>query len=75
MSGQADHRRTVSQVAVAILSYLHEHPGAKDSAKGIAQWWVSEDLALVEEALDLLMKEKAVERRGEVYSLDRNSHQ
>ncbi len=75
MSGRTDHRRTVSQVAVAILSYLHEHPEAKDSAKGIAQWWVSEDLPLVEEALELLRKEKAVEKRGDVYSLGRNANQ
>ena len=73
MSGNADRRRTVNQVAVEILSYLQAHPDAKDSAKGIAQWWVSEDVTLVEEALELLIKEKALEKRGDMYSLERNS--
>ena len=75
MSGNADHRRTVSHVAVAILSYLQGHPDAKDSAKGIAQWWVSEDLSLVEEALGLLVEEDALVRRGDTYSLRKNMEQ
>ncbi len=75
MSAHTDRRRTVSQVAVEILSYLHAHPDAKDSARGIAQWWVSEDIGLVEEALQLLVEEKAVVKRGDIYSLERNSPQ
>ena len=73
--GKSDHHRNVSQVALAILNYLQAHPDAKDSAKGIAQWWVSEDEGLVEEALSLLVKEKAIGRRGEVYSLERAKEQ
>jgi hypothetical protein len=64
MSGHANHDRTVSQVALAILTYLQAHPDAKDSAKGIAQWWVQEDEGVVEKALALLVKEKAVGKRG-----------
>jgi DNA-binding transcriptional ArsR family regulator len=31
------------EVARAILHYLHEHPEAKDTLEGIAQWWLTRE--------------------------------
>lgn len=37
-----------------ILTYLERQPNAKDTAEGIAEWWVHQPLDLVERALVLL---------------------
>jgi hypothetical protein len=39
---------------VLILTYLERQPNAKDTAEGIAEWWVHQPLDLVERALVLL---------------------
>jgi len=57
----------VRRVAIAILNYLRDHPQAKDSARGIAKWWVAEERDVVEKALALLVKEKVMEKRRHVY--------
>jgi peroxiredoxin len=62
----------VRRAAIAILNYLRNHPLAKDSAKGIAQWWVQEEREVVEKALALLREEMVVEKRGHVYQLVQN---
>lgn len=31
------------EVAERILRYLREHPEAKDTVEGIAEWWLAED--------------------------------
>lgn len=31
------------EVAHAILNYLYEHPDAKDTLEGIAQWWITRE--------------------------------
>jgi Fe2+ or Zn2+ uptake regulation protein len=54
------------RVAAAIRRYLIAHPGAADSERGIADWWVPEtgmeaSLEEVREALDLLREEDIVE--------------
>lgn len=54
---------------MAILHYLRDHPQAKDSAKGIAQWWVEEKQEIVAKALALLVKEGVVEKRGHLYQI------
>ena len=44
-------------VAQEILSYLNDHPNAKDTAKGIADWWLqgrSQEIA--QKALDDLVR-------------------
>ena len=38
-----------------ILKYVEQHPNAKDTAAGIAEWWVRQPSDLVESALELLM--------------------
>lgn len=62
----------VRRVAVAILSYLRDHPQAKDSAKGIAEWWVSEEKEIVEKALTLLKQEGIIAKRRHLYQLAPN---
>jgi len=55
------------RVAIAILHYLREHPTAKDSAAGIAKWWVGEERELVEKALAFLVKAGVLEKRRHIY--------
>jgi len=57
------------QVAINILNYLRDHPQAKDTAEGIARWWVHEDAQAVKDALSLLQKEEVVEKTGQLYQL------
>ncbi len=64
-----EHNLRVRRVAIAILSYLREHSMAKDSAAGIAKFWVGENGEIVTAALALLLNEKVLEKRGEVYQL------
>lgn len=59
----------VRQTAIDILSYLRRNPGAKDSVVGIAQWWVNEDVKVVERALDLLLGENVIEKNGSIFQL------
>lgn len=59
----------VCRVAIAILSYLGDHPLAKDSARGIAKWWVGEELNVVEKALALLVEEGMIEKKRHLYQL------
>ncbi len=59
----------VRRVAIAILSYLGDHPLAKDSVRGIAKWWVGEELNVVEKALALLVKEGMIEKKRHLYQL------
>lgn len=56
----------IRQVAAAIRRYLIAHPGAADSERGIADWWVPQaaveaSLEDVRAALDLLQREDIVE--------------
>ncbi|MCI0512805.1 hypothetical protein L0128_06305 [candidate division KSB1 bacterium] len=63
------HHLHVRRVALAILSYFREHPLAKDSVTGIAKFWVGANEEIVTEALALLLKEKVIEKHGEIYQL------
>ncbi len=49
-------------VAHSIIEYLKDYPDAKDTAEGIAKWWVQEDTAIVERALEYLVMRKKVMR-------------
>jgi len=49
-------------VAQSIIEYVKENPDAKDTAEGIAKWWVQEDQAIVERALEYLVLRKQVLR-------------
>jgi len=66
---KVEDKHHVPRVAIAILNYLRDHPSAKDSAKGIAQWWVGEKLEMVEKALALLTREGVIEVRGKTFQL------
>lgn len=59
-------------MAIAILSYLRDHPQAKDSAKGIAEWWVGEEKKNVEKALALLKQEGIIAKCRHLYQLAPN---
>lgn len=59
------------EVARAILDYLYEHPDAKDTLEGIAQWWltsegVERELEEVESGVSILLDQGLVVevRRG-----------
>ncbi len=63
------HDDKVLRAAILILSYLRKNPHAKDTAEGIAQWWVHEDAKIVEKALELLTKEGVAEKKSNAYQL------
>jgi hypothetical protein len=52
----------IISVAQLIIEYLKNNPDAKDTVEGIAKWWVHKDKAVVERALDYLVKRKKVMR-------------
>jgi hypothetical protein len=62
----------IHQVAIQILSYLRKNPDAKDTAAGIAQWWVHEDVRVVEKALHLLVAEGVIDKKKSIYQLRQN---
>ena len=54
-----------TNIAFEILAYLVEHPDARDTADGIAQWWILEQCVkrqapLVNEAIDYLVEKKFI---------------
>ncbi|RME02035.1 MAG: hypothetical protein D6814_00375 [Calditrichaeota bacterium] len=61
------------RTAIAILHYFQDHPTAKDTAAGIARWWVGEDLEIVKKALALLTKEGIVTKDEDRYCLESTS--
>jgi hypothetical protein len=66
---QVNDNHNVRRVTIAILYYLRDHPSAKDSASGIAKWWVGEEREVVEKALALLVKEGVIEKWRHLYRL------
>jgi Tfp pilus assembly protein PilZ len=65
----------LSNVAHEIFEYLRLHPGAKDSAEGIARWWVEADVPQVQNALEELTNMKLIAktegpRRVLYYAID-----
>ena len=61
----------IARACIAIMSYLRDHPEAEDTAAGIAQWWVGETHETVSHALDFLVNENAIEKRGGIYRLSK----
>lgn len=59
----------VRRAAIAILQYLRDHPQAKDSLSGIAEWWVGQDQVTVEKALKFLAKAGVLQKRHHLYRL------
>ena len=55
----------VMRIAERIKRYVREHPGAADSAAGIAAWWLRESQGVspaVEQALAELVREGVLQR-------------
>lgn len=59
----------VRRAVLAILHYLRDHPQAKDSAKGIAQWWIDEKREVVEKALAFLVQSGVLIKKRHHYQL------
>lgn len=61
----SDRDDVVTAAAQAIRAYLREHPLAKDTAAGIAAWWLPRDSSAgaqdVQDALERLLAERHVE--------------
>lgn len=62
MSNDPDQEQ---QIARAILYYLRDHPDAKDSIEGIAQWWLLKRwtevrLVEVERAVAVLLSDELI---------------
>lgn len=58
----------IARIADQINRYLESHPNAADSADGILRWWLArqrleDSIRNVERALELLLKEGAVQKR------------
>lgn len=57
----------LTEIAEAILRYLHSHPDAADTAEGIATWWLPArwcaDVRTVRAALARLEAQGLVHRR------------
>lgn len=58
-------KREVATLAKDILKYLAENPRAEDTVEGITRWWLLQQnilraIALVEAALEKLVKQKAI---------------
>ena len=47
---------SVEAAAKNILEYLKKNPGAMDTDKGIAHWWVREEIHQVQTALSFLLE-------------------
>lgn len=58
----------ITGIARRIDRYLQAHPNAADSAEGILRWWLArqrfdESVQKVEQALALLLREGAIEKK------------
>jgi hypothetical protein len=62
--------QSITEIEEDIMSYLLDHPGAKDTQEGIVRWWVLEqriklETLQVEKALaKLVQREWLQQRRG-----------
>ena len=48
-------RKQVRRAVRRILDYLSEYPRARDTARGVAEWWARASLQATQEALDFLL--------------------
>jgi hypothetical protein len=70
-----DQSTEVEQVAREILGHLRDHPNARDTLTGVAQWWFLHrrylrGVELVQHALDLLVEQGHVERHTQTDGTD-----
>ena len=76
------HFDEIKKVANEIESYLLANPNAADSLHGITTWWIAkqritENISLVENAVDHLVKSGVIRRTEDepdnvIYSLKKN---
>jgi hypothetical protein len=72
------------EIARAVLRYLQDHPAAKDTLDGIAQWWLLREwserkLKQVERAVSFLVSQELVVESSRVglppcYQINRGKH-
>lgn len=66
--GVAKDMNKVSDIAIAIMQYLEEHPRSKDTLEGIRTWWLENEstpvpASRVEKALEWLLQQGVVEKQ------------
>ncbi len=60
---------TVKLAAGAIIDYILEHPGARDTARGIAEWWIHKSLLATRAAIEFLHEKGMIikaKRNGQI---------
>lgn len=53
---------SVRKAAQAIIDYFFEHPRARDTMRGIAEWWIHDTLVATKEAIEFLIDRGLVEK-------------
>jgi len=59
--------KTICDIALEIEAYLYRYPEAKDTVRGIAEWWVDGKCGDVEQALELLIAHGLIRKQGCLY--------
>ena len=65
---QNDKQRRIEIIAQEISRYVRTRPDAAETAEGVARWWIArqrmeEPVAIVEEALELLVRRAELVKR------------
>ena len=66
--------KAICDVAFEIEAYLCRHPKAKDTVRGIAEWWVERKSGEVEQALEMLITHGLITKQGRLYGRASHEH-